>query len=172
MLTADCEVLIPAALGDVLTRENAAAVRAKLIIEGANGPTTPEADELLEKRGILVVPDILANAGGVTVSYFEWVQNLQHLTWEEERVNARAGEHDEGGLRAGDADCPLAQGAAAHGGLHPGHRPGGQGHGAARHLSAQARSLWASQREIHGQVEPVGLARHVMVPTSTGQSAG
>jgi glutamate dehydrogenase (NAD(P)+) len=88
VLTADCEVLIPAALGNVITRSNAAEVRARLIVEGANGPTHPEADEILERRGILVVPDILANAGGVTVSYFEWVQNLQHLTWDEERVNA------------------------------------------------------------------------------------
>jgi glutamate dehydrogenase (NAD(P)+) len=88
VLSADCEVLIPAALGHVLTRDNANAVRAKLIIEGANGPTQPEADEIFEKRGIFVVPDVLASAGGVTVSYFEWVQNLQHLSWEEERVNA------------------------------------------------------------------------------------
>jgi len=88
VLAADCEVLIPAALGHVLTKENANAVRARLIIEGANSPTTPEADELLEKRGVLVVPDILASAGGVTVSYFEWVQNLQNMSWEEDRVNA------------------------------------------------------------------------------------
>jgi glutamate dehydrogenase (NAD(P)+) len=88
VLTTDCEVLIPAALGNVITRENAADVRARLVIEGANGPTHPEADEILERRGILVVPDILANTGGVTVSYFEWVQNLQHLSWDEERVNA------------------------------------------------------------------------------------
>ena len=88
VLTADCEVLIPAALGNVITRENASEVRARLVIEGANGPTHPEADEILERRGVLVVPDILANAGGVTVSYFEWVQNLQHLSWDEERVNA------------------------------------------------------------------------------------
>jgi glutamate dehydrogenase (NAD(P)+) len=88
VLTADCEVLIPAALGNVITRDNASEIRARLVIEGANGPTHPEADDLLERRGILVVPDILANAGGVTVSYFEWVQNLQHLTWDEERVNA------------------------------------------------------------------------------------
>ncbi|XXF76717.1 Glu/Leu/Phe/Val dehydrogenase dimerization domain-containing protein [Myxococcaceae bacterium GXIMD 01537] len=88
VLGADCDVLIPAALGHALTRDNAQAVRARLVVEGANGPTTPEADELLEKRGVLVVPDILSNAGGVTVSYFEWVQNLQHLAWEEDRVNA------------------------------------------------------------------------------------
>jgi glutamate dehydrogenase (NAD(P)+) len=88
VLASDCDVLVPAALGHVLTRANANNVRARLVIEGANGPTHPEADELLEKRGVLVVPDILANAGGVTVSYYEWVQNLQHLTWEEDRVNA------------------------------------------------------------------------------------
>ncbi len=88
VLASDCDVLIPAALGPTLTRANAGSVQARVIIEGANAPTDPEADELLEKRGVLVVPDILANAGGVTVSYHEWVQNLQHLTWEEERVNA------------------------------------------------------------------------------------
>ncbi|QSQ13411.1 Glu/Leu/Phe/Val family dehydrogenase [Myxococcus landrumensis] len=88
VLAADCEVLIPAALGHALTRDNAHTVRARLIIEGANGATQPEADEIFEKRGIFVVPDVLASAGGVTVSYFEWVQNLQHLSWEEDRVNA------------------------------------------------------------------------------------
>jgi glutamate dehydrogenase (NAD(P)+) len=88
VLASDCDVLIPAALGNALHRNNANTVRARLVIEGANGPMDPEADELLEKRGVLVVPDILANAGGVTVSYYEWVQNLQHLTWEEDRVNA------------------------------------------------------------------------------------
>jgi glutamate dehydrogenase (NAD(P)+) len=88
VLAADCDVLIPAALSNALTRDNANYVRARLIVEGANGPTSPEADELLEKRGVLIIPDILANAGGVTVSYFEWVQNLQNLAWEEDRVNA------------------------------------------------------------------------------------
>jgi glutamate dehydrogenase (NAD(P)+) len=76
VLAADCDVLVPAALGGVITRRNAAEIRARVIVEGANGPTDPEADEILEKRGVVVVPDILANAGGVTVSYFEWVQNL------------------------------------------------------------------------------------------------
>ena len=88
VLASDCDVLIPAALGHALNRSNANTVRARLVIEGANGPTHPEADEILEKRGVLVVPDILANAGGVTVSYYEWVQNLPHLPWEEDRVNA------------------------------------------------------------------------------------
>ena len=88
ILVADCEVLVPAALGHVLNKDNAPAVRARIVLEGANGPTTPEADEIFEKKGVLVVPDILTNAGGVTVSYFEWVQNIQMLTWDEERVNA------------------------------------------------------------------------------------
>jgi glutamate dehydrogenase (NAD(P)+) len=80
-------VLIPAALGDVLTRDNAEHVRAKVIVEGANAPTTPDADEIFQRRGITVVPDILANAGGVTVSYFEWAQNIQQFRWDLDRVN-------------------------------------------------------------------------------------
>ncbi len=88
LLTVECDVLIPAALGNVLTAENAEDVRAKYIIEGANGPTDPEADEQFIKRELRVVPDILANAGGVVVSYFEWVQNVQQFRWREDRVNA------------------------------------------------------------------------------------
>jgi glutamate dehydrogenase (NAD(P)+) len=87
VLVADCDVLVPAAVGGVVTKEIARDVRARIVLEGANAPCTPEADEVFEERGVLVVPDILANAGGVTVSYFEWVQNLQHVTWDEERVN-------------------------------------------------------------------------------------
>ena len=83
----DCDVLLPAALGDVLTRETASEVRARIVLEGANGPTSPEADEILRGKGVLVVPDILANAGGVTVSYFEWVQNIQQFRWSEVQVN-------------------------------------------------------------------------------------
>ena len=87
VLTADCDVMVPAALGGVVSKQIAKEVRARIVLEGANAPCTPEADEVFEQRGVLVVPDILANAGGVTVSYFEWVQNLQHVTWDEERVN-------------------------------------------------------------------------------------
>jgi glutamate dehydrogenase (NAD(P)+) len=87
VLTADCDVLIPAAMEGAIDKHVAPEVRAKIVLEGANGPCTPEADEIFEKKGVLVVPDILANAGGVTVSYFEWVQNMQHVTWDEERVN-------------------------------------------------------------------------------------
>ncbi len=81
LLTCECDVLIPAAIEQVITRNNAADVKAKIVIELANGPTTPEADEILGKKGILVIPDILANAGGVTVSYFEQVQNTYNYRW-------------------------------------------------------------------------------------------
>jgi glutamate dehydrogenase (NAD(P)+) len=89
VLEVDCDVLVPAALGNQLTSRNAGRVQAKLIVEGANGPTTPEANEIFRKRGIFVVPDILANAGGVTVSYFEWVQDLQSFFWSEHEVNQK-----------------------------------------------------------------------------------
>ena len=88
LLIEECDVLVPAALGNVLTKENAADVKAKYIVEGANGPTSPEADELFIKQGKHVIPDIFANAGGVVVSYFEWVQNIQQFRWSEDRVNA------------------------------------------------------------------------------------
>ncbi|KAL6008327.1 NAD-dependent glutamate dehydrogenase [Asimina triloba] len=87
LLVHECDVLIPCALGGVLHRENAGDVKAKYIIEAANHPTDPEADEILSKKGVIILPDIYANAGGVTVSYFEWVQNIQGFMWEEEKVN-------------------------------------------------------------------------------------
>jgi glutamate dehydrogenase (NAD(P)+) len=86
LLELDCDLLIPAALGGVITKENAPRIKAPLIIEAANAPTNMDADEVLDQRGILVVPDILANAGGVTASYFEWVQNKQHYSWGLNRV--------------------------------------------------------------------------------------
>lgn len=88
IITWDADVLVPAALENSITAENAPDVKASIIVEGANAPTSPEADVILNKRGVLIVPDILANAGGVTVSYFEWAQNIQHFKWDEERVNA------------------------------------------------------------------------------------
>src|SRR3989442_5435060 len=87
VMLVDCDLLVPAAIGNQLTSRNARDVKAKLIVEDANGPTTPEADASLRERGIFVVPDILANAGGVTVSYFEWVQARQYLHWTEQQVN-------------------------------------------------------------------------------------
>lgn len=89
LLELDCDILIPAAIAAQITVENADKIKAKLIVEGANGPSTPEADHILSDKGILVVPDILANAGGVIVSYFEWVQDLQNFFWEEDQVNDR-----------------------------------------------------------------------------------
>ncbi len=88
LLSAEVDVLIPAAIGNVLTKDNAGDVRAKVVIEAANNPVTPEADDVFAKHEIIVVPDILANAGGVTVSYFEWVQNRQHFRWELSRVRS------------------------------------------------------------------------------------
>jgi glutamate dehydrogenase (NAD(P)+) len=89
LLELDCDVLVPAAIEGQITRDNASRLRCKLIAEAANGPTTPEADAILAERGIIVVPDILCNAGGVIVSYFEWVQDLQQLFWAEDEVNVR-----------------------------------------------------------------------------------
>ncbi len=83
----DVDILVPAAMGSVITSKNAGDVKAKIIGEGANGPTTPEADVILREKGVFVIPDVLANAGGVTVSYFEWVQDLYHLHWDLHRVN-------------------------------------------------------------------------------------
>lgn len=89
LLEFDCDVLVPAALEKVITRDNAPRIRSKVIAEAANGPTLPDADEILYDNGVMVLPDILANAGGVTVSYFEWVQDLQANFWEEDEINDR-----------------------------------------------------------------------------------
>ena len=91
LLGVDCEVLIPAALGGMIHRDNAESIRARLIVEGANSPTTPAADEILTDNGVTIIPDVMANAGGVVVSYFEWVQNLQHFRWDEREVNDKLG---------------------------------------------------------------------------------
>ena len=93
ILTVDCDVLIPAAVGHVLTGENAHDVKAKYILEAANGPTTVEADAIFNERGIVTIPDIYANAGGVTVSYFEWTQNIQQHRWDEDEINRKLEYH-------------------------------------------------------------------------------
>ena len=93
LLLSEVDVLVPAALGGVITEANAKDVRARVVLEAANAPTTPRADEILAERGIPVLPDIYVNAGGVTVSYFEWAQNIQQFTWEEDKVNAELARH-------------------------------------------------------------------------------
>ena len=89
LLQLECDILIPAALSAQITRDNAPKLKTKLIVEGANGPTTPDADHILSDKGVMIVPDVLANAGGVVVSYFEWVQDLQNFFWEENEVNVK-----------------------------------------------------------------------------------
>ena len=85
----DCDIMIPAALEQQITAQNAGRIKARMIIEGANGPTTPAADDILQERNVLVLPDVIANAGGVTVSYFEWVQDFSSFFWDEDEINAR-----------------------------------------------------------------------------------
>jgi glutamate dehydrogenase (NAD(P)+) len=89
LLLLDVDVLAPSALEQVINESNADRIKAKIIVEGANGPVTPTADEILEQKGVLILPDILANAGGVVVSYFEWVQGLQEYFWKGDEVNAK-----------------------------------------------------------------------------------
>ena len=112
LLETECELFVPAALGGMIHKHNADRLRCKLIVEGANSPTTPTADEILADGGALVIPDVMANAGGVVVSYFEWVQNLQHFRWKEEEVNERLSEimrraYHEVAERAREKDLPL-----------------------------------------------------------------
>jgi glutamate dehydrogenase (NAD(P)+) len=135
LLLLDCDILAPCALEQVITSENADKVKAGVVCEGANGPVTPEADRILEERGIVVLPDILANAGGVVVSYFEWVQGLQEYFWKESEVNAKLNDivtrafaetwhmHEERSLPMRDAAYAIAVGRVAEAtitrGLYP-----------------------------------------------------
>jgi glutamate dehydrogenase (NAD(P)+) len=112
LLELECDVFIPAALGGMIHKHNADKLNCRLIVEGANSPTTPTADEILAGNGTKVIPDVMANAGGVIVSYFEWVQNLQHFRWEEDEVNERLGKimrraYQEVNERAKEKDLPL-----------------------------------------------------------------
>ncbi|XP_076924957.1 glutamate dehydrogenase A-like [Bidens hawaiensis] len=105
LLIHECDVLVPCASSGVLTRENAGDVKAKFIIEGANNPTDPEADDILLKKGVVILPDIYANAGGVTVSHFELVQNSQHIMWDEEYVNAQLKKYMSGAFNSIKSMC-------------------------------------------------------------------
>ncbi|MEO7428506.1 MAG: Glu/Leu/Phe/Val dehydrogenase dimerization domain-containing protein [Acidimicrobiales bacterium] len=120
LLELDCDVLVPAALGEVITEANASQIRASLIVEAANHPITPGADKILRDKGITVIPDVLANAGGVTGSYFEWTQNIQQFTWKEERFTAELIDKMHGAYRftqafADERRVPLRQAAYAIG---------------------------------------------------------
>jgi glutamate dehydrogenase (NAD(P)+) len=115
-LETDCDVFIPAALGGMIHKGNADRLRCRMIVEGANSPTTPAADDILAGNDVDVVPDVMANAGGVVVSYFEWVQNLQHFRWDEDEVNERLERimkraFREVSERAEESDCSLRQAA-------------------------------------------------------------
>jgi len=117
LLSIECDLLVPAAIGGVIHAGNADAVRARMIVEGANSPLTPGADRILEQRGIDVVPDVLANAGGVVVSYLEWIQNTQNVQWQRDQVDAElqrrlSGAYGEAAERAAADRCTLRQ--AAH----------------------------------------------------------
>ena len=112
LLALECEVFIPAALGGMIHAGNADRINTRVIVEGANSPTTPQADEILAGKGVHVIPDVMANAGGVIVSYFEWVQNLQHFRWDEREVNEKLGAimrraYREVAARAGEDEVPM-----------------------------------------------------------------
>jgi glutamate dehydrogenase (NAD(P)+) len=116
LVTVDCDVLIPAALGGMIHEGNADRLRCKMLIEGANSPTTPAADAILNEKGVYIIPDVMANAGGVVVSYFEWVQNLQHFRWEEREVNDKLSTimrraYREVSARAKESGVPLREAA-------------------------------------------------------------
>ena len=122
LLVADCDILIPAAVENQITTRNADRVRAKILCEGANGPTTAEADDILTDKRVFVIPDILANSGGVTVSYFEWVQDRQGYFWSEAMVNDQLGSHFANFLRRSPAVRRQSQCQQPHRSLHAGHR--------------------------------------------------
>jgi glutamate dehydrogenase (NAD(P)+) len=112
LLALECEAFIPAALGGMIHAGNADLLNTRIVVEGANSPTTPKADEILAEKGVLVVPDVMANAGGVVVSYFEWVQNLQHFRWDEREVNEKLGTimrrtYREVSARASEDEVPM-----------------------------------------------------------------
>ena len=140
LLTLDCDVLVPAALENVITSKNAAEIKATIICEGANGPTTASADQILEEKGVFVIPDILANAGGVTVSYFEWVQDRGGYFWDEETVNQRL---EKIMVRSFEEVAAMAERTAiehADRRLHAGDRAGGGGAPAAGDVRLRRRS--------------------------------
>ncbi len=128
LLLLDCDILAPSALEQVITEENADKVKAAIILEGANGPTTPAGDDILEDRGVLILPDVLANAGGVVVSYFEWVQGLQEYFWKEDEVNSNLHDIVQQGVPRDVGAARAAEDEHAHGRVRLRRDAGGRGH--------------------------------------------
>ncbi len=128
LLVLDCDILAPSALEQVITAENADKVKASIIVEGANGPTTPAADDILEDRGVLILPDVLANAGGVVVSYFEWVQGLQEYFWKEDEVNSNLHDIVQESLPRDLGHARAHEDEHAHGRVRAGRQPRRRGH--------------------------------------------
>ena len=145
LLALDCDILVPAALENMVHADNARTVRARIVAEAANGPLTPEADRILESKGVFVIPDILCNAGGVTVSYFEWVQDEQHLFWEAQDVYNRLERVMKTAFRDVLKIHLDTEGAHAHRGQHAGHRPRGRGRADSRHLPVNQLSAVSLQ---------------------------
>ena len=125
LLELECDVLVPAATENQITSQNADRIKCKVLAEGANGPTTAAADQILHEKGIFVVPDILANAGGVTVSYFEWVQDRMGYFWREDVVNQRLAGHHGRQLQRSLPLCRCTLGRHAYRGVHVSDRPSG-----------------------------------------------
>ena len=140
LLVVDCDILAPCALEQVITDDNAAQIKAKMIVEGANGPITPTADAILEDMGVLVLPDVLANAGGVIVSYFEWVQGLQEYFWKEAEVEREAQRHRHEGVRRDVGDDGGARHVDAARLVRPRRSTRRRGDDHARHLSVGSSS--------------------------------
>ena len=142
----EVDVLVPAALENQITMENAPAIKAKIVAEGANGPTTPEAHKHLHERGVFVIPDILANAGGVTTSYFEWVQDRHGYFWTEAEVNHRLETKMRRGVQRRPADVAEVQDRHADRRLHRGDQPRRDGDEDARDVCVRRRSGEAVRR--------------------------
>ena len=166
LLELPCEILIPAAIQNQITEKNADRIHCRLLVEGANGPTSLEADAILARRGIFVVPDILANAGGVTVSYFEWVQGLQHFLWTEQEVNNRLIELMQQAFREVLAVAIAQAHRHAHGGPDARHRPHHRSQAAARDLSLIHGAL-RLQLQVSRSSSSVAIPRNEKKPKTS-----